>query len=238
MFFYFVTTAKPIYSYPVIEQCSNNDEICFTQITSTAILNCSVTKARPQVSLSWQKRSTYSDRTLPFTVTTTVEDNAESYNSLVITRPSDKLPLVSLFVCKADNIRELLDVDESSVVIENDHHLDVPIGVTQHYVERYFPLRLPCSGAQADVVVWKRTVDNIINNNKIVTPRDMDILLITIRNWRNNFTRSYGTDFTTADDDTLLLQQTELEHQGLYVCLTSEITRTDVKMNEVIVFGL
>ncbi|PIK36251.1 putative NACHT, LRR and PYD domains-containing protein 3-like [Apostichopus japonicus] len=232
------TIAKPIYSYPVIEQCSNNDEICFTQITSTAILNCSVSKTRPQVSLSWQRRSTYSDRTLPFTVTTTVEDNAESYNSLVITRPSDNLPLVSLLVCKADDIRELLAIDESSVVIENDHHLDVPIGVTQHYVERYSPLRLPCSGVQADVVVWKRAVDNIINNNnKIVTPRDMDILLITIRNWRNNFTRSYGTDFTTAYDDTLLLKQTELEHQGLYVCLTSEITRTDVKMNEVIVFA-
>lgn len=212
-------------THPVIEQCQDQMKLCYTSNEGVSTLSCIVKNVRPQIFLLWSLRN--DGRDMPLTSEFTVESrNNMTFTSRSTLQLSNKFPLLSVLVCRAEENNWLLEERETLAIFEQ-RDVDIESKTNKQYIELHSTLVIPCKITIMHVLVWKR----------IDTYNKEEVILLSVKTWKNDVNETYNNDFRLEQDGSLLLQDTDWHHQGRYICLSTDYSTEQIRTVDVIIFG-
>ncbi|PIK47799.1 hypothetical protein BSL78_15342 [Apostichopus japonicus] len=197
----------PVLAYPVIYQCSTQEETCFTRLSWNEQLTCKIADARPPVDLSWHLLTKAGQTSIPFTRFITNGTITQS-SYVEVADVFEKSPSVVLLVCKAETDAPLLNRPESFVLAQNQNIGLIDISVTDVIVEKGQSVNLTCSSADIDILVWEK--------------RDLENNFETIAYYINFETvihKSLDESVEISNQGSLVIPDVRLEHESYYRCL-------------------
>lgn len=210
--------------FPVIKLCEEKP-VCYARLRPGSNVTCFVRDVRPAVSLNWVAR--FAGRDIKITSDTSVIDNDSLFTSLSTTSSTFLYSsLLSLLVCKTDDLPRTFLQQESVLFIENSEIDKSNVVPVTAYVERGSELKLSCSDSNSSLIVWKYMEER---------GGAFTILSFT-SSFSKNFSKTYSTDYELQIDGSLRLSQTETKHNGLYECVFENEDTRGVAVYNVIVF--
>ncbi|PIK43848.1 hypothetical protein BSL78_19290 [Apostichopus japonicus] len=172
------TVVPPLVQHPVIEQCQDRTTVCYSTQEDSSALSCLVKNVRPRISLVWNQRG--ADRDIPLSSELTiVSRNNETFTSRSTVQISTKFPLLSVFVCSAEEHAWLLEESETVVVLEKEGPGRIS-ETRKQYIELHTTMLLPCTTSEVHVIVWKRMVH---------TETTEEVILLKVNTWKMILTR-------------------------------------------------
>ncbi|KAJ8043011.1 hypothetical protein HOLleu_09924 [Holothuria leucospilota] len=216
---------KPDVPFPLITQCGNVSNKCFT-VADEADMECLVRGARPMVLLDFMARTVEGDKNISSELVTT--SDGDGYTSTVITSNAFHFsPLLVLLVCKAStSIPGLFDNTESVALVQNGLVQINPDQTTSITIQRYERMELHCTENENAFIVWKKSIP----------PRDVDyeILLYSV-SFGQGFIEVFADDIILENNVSLVLPSVDIQHEGKYVCLYGDGMSAGVRVYNVIV---
>ncbi|PIK38582.1 hypothetical protein BSL78_24577 [Apostichopus japonicus] len=216
---------KPQLEYPVIEECQDRRKICYMLYKNPLELSCSVENVRPQIPLIWNQRNSQRDKILESNMTI-IRNNEVTFTLRSTVNIHNNSPLLSVLVCSVNENTWILEENETLVILENGRE-DISNSPIQRYVQLHSTMTLPCNDFNKRILVWKRSTD------RSETP---EVILIKVQTWKEDFNETYNKDFRLTPDGSLMLPQTELYHQGIYTCVTSNYDMDHIQTINVVIF--
>ena len=203
--FFLFQTETPEQGSPIINgTVIKNGELPYREIPSNAALICEIRNSRPLIPLAWSTRNTNGE--LDITHNNGSSNNSSFYSYSVELKnlfPGDSL--LQLFVCKADDSLELLERNESNIMVLKENidllHKDAVLEFSIIGSEVTFT----CSENEVDLVVWK----------KMTTNGDFYDLLYAALD--EGFKRVYFEEVT--EDGSLIIPSVDFHSEGLYACI-------------------
>ncbi|KAJ8043017.1 hypothetical protein HOLleu_09932 [Holothuria leucospilota] len=218
---------KPDVPFPLITQCGNVSNKCFT-VADEADMECSVRGARPKVILDFMARTAEGDKNI--SIELVITSDGDGYTSTVITSNAFKLsPLLVLLVCKASTtIPGLFDNTESFALIQNGLVHTIPDQTTSITIQRYERMELLCTENEDAFIVWK----------KAIPPRyvDHELLLYSV-SFGKGFIEVFAEDIILENNVSLVLPSIDVQHEGEYVCFYGDGISDGVRVYNVTVIG-
>lgn len=211
--------------YPTIEQCHEESTMCYS-VDYPPSLNCIIRNVRPEALLTWSQRMVDYDSQLisELIVTPGKQNTFTSHASVNLTKNK---PLLSIYTCKLT--RQVFHVAEyeAFIIVENTK-LNLHRQPIKFNAELHSTLVLPCTAFKAEVIVWKRSVD---------AGTAPQVIIISVKNWKDDRNITYNEDFTLGTDGSLILERTDWHHSGIYTCVATNHTLSDVQIIDVMIFG-
>ncbi|PIK46895.1 hypothetical protein BSL78_16242 [Apostichopus japonicus] len=218
---------KPQLEYPVIKECQDKSKICYMLYEKPLELSCSVENVRPRISVIWNQRNSQRDKLLESNMTQ-IRNNEVTFTTRSTVKIHNDSPLLSVLVCSVNENTWILEENETVVILENGS-VDISHSPIRHPVELHTTMTLPCNDFNESILVWKRSTD------RSETP---EVILIRVQTWKEDFNETYNKDFRLKPDGSLMLPQTELYHQGIYTCVSSDYDMDHIQTIDVVIFNL
>lgn len=216
---------KPTIPFPVFYNCGNKSNICFSKL-ETPVIQCTVCGVRPIVSLNVTVRTVFGDEYIPTELLITSDEDL--YTSKVVTRNAFHYSsLLVVLVCKASSQPEILEIDESLLLVENvnfDLSHKKPMSII---FQRGREMQIMCSGSDTGVVIWKRL---------ILREGSIEELLLYSVSFREPVTKVFSNDVTLGNNGSLVFNNVQVQQEGMYYCLFGDGLRNDVTTYEVTVY--
>ncbi|PIK47979.1 hypothetical protein BSL78_15187 [Apostichopus japonicus] len=206
LFFFIV---KPAITIPTIEECSNTHSgTCIKSTADSVEVNCFVRDSRPALNLSWTIKTNGGDRILPSNYMNFTTDNVTYISHVTATFSFGDLSFLSLLVCRANSVPLNLVEEENVILVEKE--MDYPFLATpiRRYLKIHSAMNLSCTDLGLNLVVWKWSPQQYAFEN----------LYISIFE-RSNHTKISNKEYKLEDEGSLFLQNTLVEHEGLYACV-------------------
>ncbi|PIK57823.1 hypothetical protein BSL78_05282 [Apostichopus japonicus] len=200
---------KPAITIPVIEECSNTyGTTCVKSISDSVEVNCFVRDSRPAVKLSWSLRTHDGDHILPSNYMNFTIDNVTYTSHVTATFSFGESSVLSLLVCRANSVPLNLVEDENVLLIEKEMDYTSLATPIRRYLKIHSPMSLSCTDLGLNVVIWKWSPE-----------RDaFETLYVSIFQ-NSNHTKISNREYRLEDEGSLSLQNTLVEHEGLYACV-------------------
>ncbi|XP_071853143.1 uncharacterized protein [Apostichopus japonicus] len=219
-----VETVVTQHLYPTIEQCHEESNMCYS-VDYPPSLNCFIRNVRPEALLTWSQRMVDYDSILKseLIVTPGKQNTFTSHASVNLTKSK---PLLSVYTCKLT--REVFHVAEyeAFIIVENTkfnlHRQPIKFNAELHST-----LVLPCTAFKADVIVWKRSV---------FAGTAPQVIIVSVKNWKDDRNITYNEDFTLGTDGSLILERTDWHHSGIYTCVATNYNLADFQIIDVMIF--
>ncbi|KAJ8049797.1 hypothetical protein HOLleu_02701 [Holothuria leucospilota] len=217
-----LVTVRPPVPFPVLDVCGNTTSKCFSEVRNQSI-QCSVRKARPEVSLYLSSRTVAGDINVSSDKIITPE--GEGYTSRVTTNDVFHYSsLLQLLVCKASCPQGILENNESMVLAQK---VDVDLSrwkAIHKYIERNTSMELSCTENRTGFLLWK----------KILSANEHHLLVYAVHLGKS-LTEKFVNDIALRYDGSLTTSLAEVRHEGRYLCiygdgLTDNVTLYDVNI--------
>ncbi|XP_071853529.1 uncharacterized protein [Apostichopus japonicus] len=203
------TTVKPAITIPAIEECSNTyGTTCIKSTADSVEVNCFVRDSRPAVKLSWTIRTHGGDRILPSNYINFTTNNVTYTSHVTATFSFGESSVLSLLVCRANSVPLNLVEEEKDFLVEKEidyTSLATPIRI---YLKIHSPMNLSCTDLRLNIVVWKWSPQQDA----------FETLYVSIFE-KSNHTKISNKEYKLGDEGSLSLQNTLVEHEGLYACV-------------------
>ncbi|KAJ8049802.1 hypothetical protein HOLleu_02708 [Holothuria leucospilota] len=214
----------PSVSFPVLDVCDNTTRKCFSEVGNRSI-QCSVRKARPEVSLYLSSRTVAGDINVSSDKIITPE--GEGYTSRVTTNDVFHYSsLLQLLVCKASYPQGILENNESMVLAQK---VDVDLSrwkAIPKYIERNTLMELSCTENRTGFLLWKKIL-SANEHHPLVYATFLGKL----------FTELFVNDFTLRFDGSLTTSLAEVRHEGKYLCIYGDGLSDNVTLYDVSIIG-
>ncbi|XP_071852231.1 uncharacterized protein [Apostichopus japonicus] len=219
------TTVKPAITIPVIEECSNSyGTTCVKSTADSVEVNCFVRDSRPAVKLSWKIRTHDGDHIIPSNYRNFTTDNVIYTSHVSASFSFGESSVLSLLVCRANSVPLNLVEEENVVLIEKEMDytsLATPISI---YLNIHSPMSLSCTDLGLHLVVWKWLPEQDA----------FETLYVSIFQ-KSNHTKISNKEYKLEDEGSLSLQNTLVEHEGLYACVYDNGVRGGIVLYDVLV---
>ncbi|KAJ8049590.1 NLR family CARD domain-containing protein 4 [Holothuria leucospilota] len=220
-----IVTVMPSIPFPIVDQCEDKNTICHRQLPRDSNLTCLVQNARPAVFLRWVDRTTGRDRNVSFQ-TSYSENEASFTTSTTITVAFRYSSVLSLLTCRAAALPGLLLKQQTTILIENSNATFADLVPMVHHIERGSLLTLQCSKSDLSLVLWKKAGQKSgmfqVLAYAAFLEEDVPVL--------NN------EQYQLQKDGSLVLSETEANHEGFYGCVFEYDGTGDAVLYQVIVF--
>ncbi|KAJ8051016.1 Histidine--tRNA ligase, cytoplasmic [Holothuria leucospilota] len=205
---YVTVYVEPSPTFPLINGCSNvTHDICFAHIQNQHLL-CSLHEVRPNISVSWIKRTPSGDIVIPSKEF--VSPGNVWYTSHVTSLTTiDNSSLLQLLVCKVGRPSGLFEQDESLILVQHSDGNMSTIQPIKRRIELHTKLELSCDKTLPIFIVWK----------KIKSNKEEEVLLWHAVSLGEHVSKIVNEDYLFRIPGNLQIKRIELEHEGLYVCL-------------------
>lgn len=216
------STVTPQEICPVINRCGCIEDVCYNPgIVSNIELICKVERSRPPVVLTWKLRTSEEDIELE-SVSSNDSDSVTTSTAVGISYGGHNLSYVTMLVCDANDQLNLLTKSQSLIIMRNRGKpvSTEPINLT---LKKSTDMKLYCSGAS--IVVWEKKLN------------DGSIKTLIVSYATRNFTKIYDNDYSFGQDNSLLLYNIDIHHEGLYSCVFGNHNTDEVKIFNVSVYG-
>ncbi|PIK42680.1 hypothetical protein BSL78_20463 [Apostichopus japonicus] len=216
---------KPAITIPVIEECSNTyGTNCVKSTADSVEVNCFVRDSRPAVKLSWTIRTHGGDHILPSNYRNFTTDNVTYTSHVTTTFSFGESSALSLLVCRANSVPLNLVEDKNVLLIEKEMDytsLATPIRI---YLKIHKPMNLSCTDLGINLVVWKWSPQQDA----------FETLYVSIFQ-KSNHTKISNKEYKLEDEGSLSLQNTLVEHEGLYACVYDNGVSGGIVLHNVLV---
>ncbi|PIK55064.1 putative NLR family CARD domain-containing protein 4 [Apostichopus japonicus] len=203
------TTVKPAITIPVIEECSNTyGTTCVKSTTDSVEVNCFVRDSRPAVKLSWSLRTHGGDHVLPSNYKKYTFDDVTYTSHVTATLSFGESSVLSLLACRANNVPLNLVEDENVLLIEKEMDYTSLVTPIRRYLKIHSPMNLSCTDLGLNLVIWKWSPESDA----------FETLYVSIFQ-NSNHTKISNMEYKLEDEGSLSLQNTLVEHEGLYACV-------------------
>ncbi|PIK42370.1 hypothetical protein BSL78_20767, partial [Apostichopus japonicus] len=200
---------KPAITTPVVEECSNTyGATCVKSTTDSVEVNCFVRDSRPAVKLSWSLRSHGGDHILPSNYLNFTTDNVTYTSHVTATFSFGEASVLSLLACRANSVPLNLVEDENILLIEKEMHYTSLANPIRRYLKIHSPMNLSCTDLGLNVVIWKWSPQQDA----------FKTLYVSIFH-KSNHTKISNREYKLENEGSLSLQNTLVEHEGLYACV-------------------
>ncbi|KAJ8048742.1 NLR family CARD domain-containing protein 4 [Holothuria leucospilota] len=210
---------------PHIEDCIDNNDICFQTWNRQSEVLCVIQDARPAVPLSWMVRTYLEDQNVTYNFSFTNETNSFFTSRVTTRQPFTYSPFLALLVCKADAPPGLLLMNESLVLLLNEEETLPTIEPVKIYAEIRSKLEMNCSRNTTVHLVW--------HVRKFSEPAFKNVGVASLVNM---FT-SHIVDCTLSDTGSLIISNVTAQHEGVYRCISSNGFEDYIVIYEVLVFS-
>ncbi|PIK43972.1 hypothetical protein BSL78_19175 [Apostichopus japonicus] len=202
------TTVKPAITIPVIEECSNTyGTTCVKSITDSVEVNCFVRDSRPAVKLSWTIRTHGGDHISPSNyMNLQLIRNITSH--VTATFSFGESSVLSLLVCRANSVPLNLVEEENDFLVEKEIDYTSLANPIRINLKIHSPMNLSCADLGFNIVVWKWSPQQDA----------FGTLYVSIFH-KDNHTKISNKEYKLEDEGSLSLQNTLVEHEGLYACV-------------------
>ncbi|XP_071852618.1 uncharacterized protein [Apostichopus japonicus] len=219
------TTVKPAITIPVIDECSNTyGTTCVKSTTDSVEVNCFVRDSRPAVILSWSLRTHGGDHILPSNYLNFTTDNVTYTSHVTATFSFGESSVLNLLVCRANSVPMNLVEDENVLLIEKEMYYTSLATPIRRYLKIHSPMNLSCTNIRLNLVIWKWSPD-----------RDaFETLYVSIFK-TSNHTKISNREYRLEDEGSLSLQNTLVEHEGLYACVYDNGVSGGIVLHDVLV---
>lgn len=188
-------------------------------------MECFLKGIRPQPILMWGQRFEDGDVQLSSNVAVTPE-NEGTFSVIASLNPTTNLPMLSAFVCKAISREGLFTEDEKVIILENKSAHPPAVSLRVHF-ELHSTMILPCT--EANLIIWQRLHG---------ADSETDILIIQFSTWKQHFTETFQEGLSLERDGSLVFQQSEWHHAGVYACLATDQFNGNINLVDVVIFGM
>ncbi|XP_071851038.1 uncharacterized protein [Apostichopus japonicus] len=203
------TTVKPAITIPVIEECSNTyGTTCVKSTTDSVEVNCFVRDSRPAVKLSWSLRTHGGDHILPSNYKKYTFDDVTYTSHVTATLSFGESSVLSLLACRANNVPLNLVEDENVLLIEKEMDYTSLVTPIRRYLKIHSPMNLSCTDLGLNLVIWKWSPESDA----------FETLYVSIFQ-NSNHTKISNMEYKLEHEGSLSLQNTLVEHEGLYACV-------------------
>ncbi|KAJ8049686.1 NLR family CARD domain-containing protein 4 [Holothuria leucospilota] len=219
------TTVKPVPPHPVIEQCGYDRTVCFAEVAQGSGLNCSIQDSRPGLELDWMIVTANGTKNITSNTIKT-SNGVLTTSSVQAENPFAYTSILSLLLCKSNNIPWLLVTTKSFILIQNDAKgisIENAISKQSKVNSR---LELKCTDNDLTYLVWKYKDGNDKKFNAILYGAFI----------KDNFTISEMRGFELDDGGSLVISEVKVENEGYYGCVYGNGTNDDITVYEVAVF--
>ncbi|KAJ8019147.1 hypothetical protein HOLleu_42462 [Holothuria leucospilota] len=190
-------------------------------------MQCTVRRARPNVTLSFIARSVDGDRII--TNDTMTMPEGLGYTTVVTTSNVFLYsPLLVLLVCTASSSPGLLKHNYSTVLVENSNKDISHVKAESIYIKRDTTLKLSCSNQNIGYFVWKKS--NPPNYE------EHEILLHSVF-IGGEFTQILADDVVLGDNSSLVIYSSKVKHEGKYMCISGDGRTNGVAVYNVTMIG-
>lgn len=210
---------------PHIEDCIDNNDLCFQTWNRQSEVLCVIQDARPAVPLSWMVRTYLEDQNVTYNFSFTNETNSFFTSRVTTRQPFTYSPFLALLVCKADAPPGLLLMNESLVLLLNKEETLPNIEPVKIYAEIRSKLKLNCSRNTIVHLVW--------HVRKFSEPAFKNVGVAFLV----NMFKSHIVDYNLSDAGSLMISNVTAQHEGVYRCISSNGFEDDVVIYEVFVFS-
>ncbi|KAJ8018032.1 hypothetical protein HOLleu_44202 [Holothuria leucospilota] len=210
---------------PHIEDCIDNNEICFQTWNRQSEVLCVIQDARPAVPLSWMVRTYLEDQNVTYNFSFTNETNSFFTSRVTTRQPFTYSPFLALLVCKADAPPGLLLMNESLVLLLNEEKPLPAFEPVNIYAELRSKLEMNCSRNTIVHLVW--------HVKKVSEPAFKNVGVASLV----NMFKSHIVDYNLSDTGSLMIINVTAQHEGVYRCISSNGFEDDVVIYEVLVFS-
>ncbi|KAJ8051017.1 NLR family CARD domain-containing protein 4 [Holothuria leucospilota] len=197
---------KPSVPYPVFEGCSQTTNRCFAVIDKSSNVTCSVTGARPMLSLTLISRTAKGDKMI--SNQSLASPVGKTYTSRIRSRYIfQHTSHLILLVCKACSPQRVLENTESLLLAQHSE-VNLPSFRISRFVERYERMELTCTDQNTGFTVWRKA----INESRFET------LLYSAfigEKWSNVFAEG----IVLGGKGSLVRPLTNVKDEGLYYCI-------------------
>ncbi|PIK52626.1 hypothetical protein BSL78_10486 [Apostichopus japonicus] len=218
------TIILPNPTYPIVDDCTVIGDVCYVEWLQQRSIICRIQHARPTMALTWVVRTVGGDKSV--TNETTYSSLANAWtSSLSVDDPFIDSSYLALLVCKADDQYNLLDQNESLVLVHNKDD-DSPVSTTVDlHVERHTRIELPCPDGEYKLLVWEKIEPNG-NASSISLAFDID---------SEGATSILSNEFE-INAGKLSIRDVQLRHGGVYRCTYSDDQTERINLVNLIVF--
>lgn len=212
------TFVHPVPTHPHVAGCYNDGSLCILRMSNNTELMCSIRKSRPALNLRWVVRTVINDINISSHANVTA--NGGVYSSYVSTRnifqATDNL---ALLVCKADDPTGLMGKTEQQVLVLNVDTDFWSFPPTLLHFERYTDVELQCGEyrEKALYIVWMRLRDSVY-----------EYLFCSI-SASEHFRSCYVDDIDVWNNGSLHINQTKVQQEGLYYCISGDGVTESIK---------
>ncbi|KAJ8051019.1 Histidine--tRNA ligase [Holothuria leucospilota] len=178
------------------------------KLISQSMLFCALHEVRPNISLSWMKRTSSGDRFI--TSGKFITPGRVWYTSHITTFMTlDHSPSLQLLVCKVEGPSGLLERDESLILLQRSNGSFQAVQPTQRLVELHKRLELSCAETDTMLIIWKRYQK---------ANKEKELLLWYGVSRGEHVSKVVDEDYTFGVSGNLEIKQLEVQHEGLYIC--------------------
>ncbi|PIK47939.1 hypothetical protein BSL78_15209 [Apostichopus japonicus] len=218
------TTVTPTNTIPAVEQCSYVfDNICVKTTVRHIEVTCSTKESRPAIYLSWAKRTHGRDFILPSNYMNFTNSNV-TYTSLATTKFFfEDSTFLTLLVCQASSVPLNLMKQENIILIERQIDYTSMHTPDKTYVKIHQRMYLLCNDRTLNLLMWKRSRGR---------EDDVETMFVSIFQ-PSNLTQLTYKEYQLEVDGSISLQNTLLEHEGLYACLHDNGVSGGIKLHNV-----
>ncbi|KAJ8049621.1 hypothetical protein HOLleu_02447 [Holothuria leucospilota] len=203
-----VTTVQPSARRPTIKGCPIMLDTYCLQLMNSSELSCQVNETRPPIPLQWILRTPNGERNLSSAIT--VKHHNITSTTLATTSEAFYFTSVlSLLVCKAHTLPQMLDYDETTIIVENRNRNFSSLIAVQKFVERNSKFVLLCSEADIILVVWKKSHALQDNFEPVLHAVLFD----------KTVSLTHYDSYELNPDGSLAVRYADVVHEGLYGCV-------------------
>lgn len=210
--------------FPAIDKCGNDQRICVTVEDEGSQIACTVEGAKPLVRLQWVQRVTHEERVLTFRETTENVNGTFTSNAFLTIANPDYRKL-SLYICKATSLPEVLISDESLVLVQAGHWTDQLQDLEIVWTELGHHANFICVNGTVTYLVW----------NKISSDSVHQIALLISRKSTTHYKASKNVYLN--ENGVLSIGEIRLEQEGIYACISYNGIVERVRAYQSFVYG-
>lgn len=206
--------------------CPTGKQSCLITVDVDFSIDCYVQNSRPLINLTWVLYQ--ESQILPSVYTFDTSNNLTFTSQATVKYSFPQLSMLNVFVCQASGLQHNLITDrESAILIDRVFDYTAISSSTMRRIEVHSTMILHCSNQESSPFVWKLLVPGT---------ELWSTILYNIPSFTTSV-KSLQNDFELDGNGSLVVGSTNVQHEGLYVCIYNNDGREDVKVYEVEVYG-